>query len=193
MSSLKLAFGHKARVGKDTACEYICKTYGGNNAKVLRFAKPVYEIAGQVQRYLEKDVVKDASLLQLIGLGMRQIYGENIWVDRVQKDIRESESVDVLCVPDMRFTNEMEMLRNEGFTCIDIVRNSRVIDRDPNHPSEIGLDGADFSHVINNDATVDQFYSELDYIVAQVNPALYEKIWGLKADCASSTSTLGLH
>lgn len=44
---IRMAFGHKARVGKDTALEYITAKYG---CTLVRFAAPVYAIADGVQR-----------------------------------------------------------------------------------------------------------------------------------------------
>lgn len=46
MKNIRIAFGHKARTGKDTAVEHIKDVYG---AHVVRFAGPIYEIATQIQ------------------------------------------------------------------------------------------------------------------------------------------------
>lgn len=43
---IRIAFGHKARAGKDTAVDHIKSTNGCN---VIRFAEPVYAIGDQVQ------------------------------------------------------------------------------------------------------------------------------------------------
>src|SRR5579885_1162044 len=83
-SGLKIAFGNKSRVGKDTAADYIIHRYGGIR---LRFSKGVYDIGTDIQKILNKPIEKDPKLLQWIGLGLREVYGENIWVDMVKKQI----------------------------------------------------------------------------------------------------------
>ncbi len=191
---IKLAFGHKARVGKDTACEYVLKTYGEHRGVIYRFAQPVYAIATLIQKFLGRDEVKDPGLLQLIGLGMREHYGEDIWVNEVDKQI-VTMAIDatVAVVPDMRFPNEMALLESRGFVTVNLNRNNRVIDRDPNHPSEIGLDGADYDFTYANDSGKEKLYAFIDYIIAKKFPAMYEARWKKSAADATPTTTYDDH
>jgi len=184
---LKLAFGHKARVGKDTACEYIDKLF---RSKLYRFATPVYDLAALIQNYLGKPNVKDPKLLQTIGVKLREVYHDNIWVDVVMPNIEKDSlyneqtpgnntGVQVACVPDMRFKNEMAALKKAGFVTIKINRANRIIDRDPNHPSEIDLNNAEFDEVINNDYAPEHLYAILNTIIynyySKVDEAFVEK------------------
>ena len=159
---IRLAFGHKARVGKDTAAAYVCKKYNGQS---LRFATPVYEIAGLIQQYLGKPIQKDPGLLQLIGAGLREHYTPDIWANFVQAQIRAADPMQTLCITDMRFPNEMEMLKKEGFVIVKINRHDRVIDRDPNHISEISLDNATPDYTIDNDSDIDMLTDAIDQII----------------------------
>lgn len=159
----KVAFGHKARVGKDTACEYLNKLLHGKN---YRFADPVYDIGGLIQDYLGKPRVKDPLLLQTIGLKLREVYHSNIWVDTLLRKLAEDSGfVNLACVPDMRFKNEMEALKAAEFVTIKINRANRIIDRDPNHPSEIDLDDGVFDFTINNDFNPEHLYGVLNTIM----------------------------
>lgn len=193
-TTIKLAFGHKARVGKDTACEYVLKTYGNQQGKIFRFAQPVYAIATLIQKFLGRDEVKDPGLLQLIGLGMREHYGEDIWVNEVDKQVAVMAlDTTVAVVPDMRFPNEMKTLKERGFVTVNINRANRVIDRDQSHPSEIGLDGAEYDFTYNNDSNRDKFYAFIDYVIAKKFPAAYEAHWKKSAADATPTTTYDDH
>jgi len=158
---LLIAFGNKARVGKDTAAAYLQQKHGGI---ILRFAEPIYQIAEIIQKYYDKEVVKDGGLLQTIGVGMREICWKNIWVDVVAKHIAENPGKNIF-IPDMRFPNEFDTLKALGFTCVRINRKDRPIDRDPNHISEIALDDVDMDFEINNDGDKQEFYDRLDEII----------------------------
>lgn len=158
---MKLAFGHKARSGKDTACEYFQKKYGGT---ILRFAKNVYFVQDLVQQYYNLPLEKDPKLLQTIGEGLREL-DPDIWVNLLEKDIHKTE--DNIFISDLRYPNEMEMLKKNGFITVKINRPNRPIDRDPNHLSETALNDAEFDIVINNDKDLDNFYHLLDLTMDQ--------------------------
>lgn len=152
---MKIAFGHKCRSGKDTACDYLVSKYGG---KKLTIAAPLYQIANYIQMTLGKTVKKDPVLLQTIGQSLRQLYGDNIWIDRL------GNPAENVFVSDLRYKNEAAALKARGFTLVKIVKLDRTIDRDPNHMSEIDLDDYQFDYVIENNGTLDEFYQKLDCI-----------------------------
>lgn len=153
---MKFAVGHQARVGKDTFAE-IATDYLKNRVEIIRFALPVYHISHDIQERLNKDKTKDPALLQFIGEGLRKIYGETIFVDSAEKKIKECDPQSCIIVTDMRYENEMEMLKRNGFTTVKIVRDNRVIDRDPNHMSEIALQNAKFDIVLENNGTLSEY------------------------------------
>ena len=170
--NIKIAFGSKARVGKDTACNYMKDRFG---AEVLRFAESVYEIGRFIQVALGKTPVKDPALLQWIGMGVRNHYGEDVWVDKLESTYTNFSELGVtsFAVPDMRFPNEFARLRDLGFTCIKIDREKRPIDRDPNHPSEIGLDSTSIPSLDNN-YNVKHLFLQLNYIIYQMT--IHQKV-----------------
>lgn len=155
---IRIAFGSKARVGKDTSADYIKERFGGN---IVRFASPVYEIAGLIQQYLGKPNVKDPGLLQLIGNGLRNHYGNTIWTDRAEIQFDDNNII----IPDMRFVNEFEMLKRNKFITVKLTRSNRIIDRDPNDPSEIGLDNTQTDYEIANDYSPEFLKLQLNHII----------------------------
>src|SRR3989304_913920 len=114
---MRIAFGNKARTGKDTAVEYLIKKYGG---KSIRFASPVYEVCELIQDYIKVPKQKNPTLLQIIGMGIRKAYDDNIWVNVARNKINELSHIDNIYIPDLRFEHEYKMLKEMGFITIRI-------------------------------------------------------------------------
>lgn len=160
---MRIAFGYKARSGKDTCCDYLCEEFGFEKTRI---AEKLYDICGNIQMTLNKEVKKDPTLLQDIGMKMREYYGEDIWISSLIQDLKKYKNY---CVPDMRFLNDFRLLKENGFILIKIIRDDRVVDRDQNHQSEIELDQKDdteFDYVIRNNGTIDEMLRELSKIVS---------------------------
>lgn len=134
----------------------------------LSFAGALYQCAGLIQDFFGKPIEKDAILLQKLGTALRETptYGEDVWLDIVIKNIQtiitkhtfEDARTPVIVITDLRYPNEFDRLRAEGFHLIKIHRKDRPpIGRDPNHLSEIALDNHTFEHNINNDGSIEEF------------------------------------
>ena len=168
---MRIAFGHQARVGKDTCAEYFCKRCG--TGSVLRFSHKLKEIAGNVQQTLGKPIEKDPSLLQFLGTGLRDVYGKDVWVSQVEKQIQQEEKMNGIkaniVISDLRFPNEAKMLQSHSFILVKIVRKDRPIDRDPTHISETALSTFPFDYTIHNDGTLEDLYSQLDELFLKVH------------------------
>lgn len=93
---------------------------------------------------------KDAEFLQIWGDEIRRrMFGENYWTDKVKEEIeaiKESEGINIILIPDTRYKNELELIKNYGGYYIEVIRlnpdETRYIakDRDSNHASETELD-----------------------------------------------------
>lgn len=159
MKPLRIAFGHQARVGKDTACNHLVNRHGG---VVLHFSDGLYRIAMGVQKELDKPMQKDPQLLQFLGEGLRGVYGENVWVDPLFASLKGIQGN--VFVGDLRYKNEFLALKKAGFTLVKIEKKNRIIDRDPFHKSETDLAEQDFDYVIQNDDSIEDFYAKLNYL-----------------------------
>ena len=151
---IRIAFGYQSRVGKDTAAKYIKSKYGG---EIFSFSESVYTIARSIQTILGKPVEKDPKLLQWIGMGLRNHYSPDVWVNATMDKIRANgigcENMklrEITIVTDLRFPNEFAALKAAGFTTVKITRADRPIDRDPNHISETALAEFDFAFTIEH-------------------------------------------
>lgn len=166
MRGLRLAFGYKARSGKDTCAEYLQKKYGG---VILKFADRLYEIMYTIQDMTGQARHKDASLLQYLGTQYGRSKDEDMWVktcfSEVVKIIAENPDTNIF-ISDLRFPNEAYHLKNAGFKSYKVFRtieNRGNIGRDPNHSSEIALDDYNgWDYCLDNNGTLEELFLKLE-------------------------------
>lgn len=157
---LRIAFGHKARVGKDTACNYLKNKYGGT---ILHFSDALYDIMNYAQKKCNFPEEKDPKFLQYIGTDWARSKNNNVWIDLTLQNLKDNENY---FIGDVRFPNEIEALREHGFKCIKIVRPNRPIDRDTSHISEKALiDYSDWDYFMSNDRDIESFEMNIDDLV----------------------------
>jgi len=104
---LRIAFVGPMASGKSTMSNVIAKTYG---CRVKSFAAPVKEIA----RGTFGMTTKDRRLLQIIDMTGRALHPDT-WTNKLIGSLGEHDSV---CVDDVRFKNEIDVLRASGFVVI---------------------------------------------------------------------------
>ncbi len=171
---IKIAFGHQARVGKDTAALIImnlCLRHGVQYTQ-LAFATKLYDLCARIQIGLNQPVVKTPKLLQSLGGTIREIYGDNTFSDIVRGDIKSATAAHptgCIVVTDVRYPNEYDMLREEGFILVKICRDDRPIDRDQSHPSECSLKDHRWDVTIHNSGTLSLFEQKISELVLVAN------------------------
>ena len=160
MPPIRIAFGCQARVGKDTACEYLKEKYGGT---VYHFSDPLYDILHYAQDTCGFPRTKDVKFLQWIGTEWGRAQKESVWVDSTLNRL----VVDQNCyIADVRFPNEVESLQRIGFLCVRVIRDDRPIDRNANHASETALANYQgWDAVVENNGTIEEFYAKIDQLV----------------------------
>lgn len=162
---MKIAFGYKKRVGKDTAVEYLENTYGGVN---MKFADPLYNILKHAQKICMFKDEKDRKFLQWVGTEWAREKDPDIWVKLFFQNIGYISPTDNIYCSDVRFINEFEALKKDGWICVKIIGKNNQID---DHESENQLDSLPnekWDYVIPNKGTKDEFYTELDAIVYEL-------------------------
>lgn len=161
---MRIAFGTKANSGKDTSGAFVKSILDGETI-LISFAKGIYDICDQIQHVLNKPIVKDRKLLRFIGMGLRDIYDENIWIDLVDKKIKDNVNKNII-ITDLRFRTEYEYLKKNKFILVNIIRANNKSD---DHISEIDLDGASFDYCIYNDGTLKDLYDKLTKLINDIN------------------------
>lgn len=169
---MKFAFGCQSGVGKDTACEYLKKNYGG---VILHFADPIYDIMYNAQDTCKFKRTKDRNFLQYIGTDWARNINPNVWVELLMKKISEMKSDPLalkkentnMYVADVRFKNEVDALKSKGFICVLIINpNRKILENSQNsHISENDAFTCVWDEVIKNDSTIENFYKQIEVLV----------------------------
>ena len=130
--------------------KYVCRTFFGWNG--------------------EKDAY-GRSLLQKVGTDIVREQRPNFWVDFI-KDLLSMfpNEWDFVLIPDSRFPNEIDGLKQDGFNVIHLrVRRenfeSPLTTEQQNHPSETALDHVVPDFPIVNDGTLEDLYNKVCNLV----------------------------
>lgn len=150
----------KARHGKDTFAGFLADALERRGQKVVIFhyADLLKFIAKQ---YFGWDGVKDEAgrtLLQKIGTDIVRERDPDFWVNyAIDLFSMFSEEWGYVLIPDCRFPNEIQRMKEAGFNRVEHFEISRgasfdngLTEAQKNHPSETALDDAEADHYIRN-------------------------------------------
>lgn len=176
-----IAFGHKARVGKDTAAKYLVsylRTANKNHSfKDIRHCSFAYELKQRCYdlfgwaglhspEHYEAYPDQKEQILWKIGKSPREIWIEfgnhmrsiypDIWIDLV---FNTNIDADLLIISDLRYPNEANRIIAENGHCIRIDKHDAPIRTDVADTALVGFGGWDL--VINNDGTLNKFYKDI--------------------------------
>ena len=160
-----------AGCGKNTAANFLwCE----GQVKEMAFADPLYEavaaITGVCVGTLKQREFKEATipwigksprfLLQTLGTEWgRQIVSQSLWIDHLRRRLETAEwwqgvERDV-CITDVRFDNEAQMIKEMGGEVWRIVREGRGC---RSHSSEAGVSDRYIDVTIDNSGTKKEFH-----------------------------------
>lgn len=162
---MKIAFAGEMGSGKDTAIDYIISKHGGTK---IAFAKPIYDILTFAQNITGLKKEKDRKFLQFVGTEWGRNKDSNIWIDILDRNTQHIYSN--IYVSDLRYYNEYEYLKKNGWIIIKIFRdnydkNNYVGTGSINHDSEIlvsKLNDSYWDEVVLNIGSIEDFYRQLD-------------------------------
>lgn len=171
METLIIAFGHRARNGKDTACKFLMEKYGAK----YQFKK--YSFADALKRevaalddlrafcsafgvpYDESPPLDDPlcppphgkqrRLLQTFGTEFRRNSDPDYWVKRTLEQI-VTDRPQIALISDMRFLNEFRMVKTAGGVTVRVERPGFVSGAE-GHVSETELDDAPYDYVLRSE------------------------------------------
>ena len=162
--------------GKDTVADYLVNDKGFVRVafadaikEALRRLNPILENGFTLNENVLKygwEVTKAKSetrrLMQVFGTEVgRNMFGSAFWVDFVFfKTIRNYPEDTNFVIPDVRFPNEADIIRERGGKVWRIEREN--IAPINSHSSETALDDYDFDLVLRNNHSLDTLYSMVD-------------------------------
>lgn len=171
--TLKIAFVGKMRSGKDSSAEYLSKRH---KVKILKFADPLYEMCGMVQKYMGVPVEKDRKLLLDLGDWARD-KDTDCFVNKFKQAASNvSNDVDILALTDARYLNELIAAKQMGFFMVLIVRSEQ--DRlssgasHTTHKSELDMEKYKYyDALIVNDGSLEDLYTKIDILITNLQSA----------------------
>lgn len=184
-----IAFGYKARSGKDTAANYLVNQHG---FKPIAFAgqlkKTVQAAYGlsDAQLYGDEKLTVDpfwnktpVELLQFIGTDVfRDKVDPSHWIKNTMRiiDLNPSENY---IVTDMRFSNEAEAIRSRGGYLIRIDRDADLrgnIGRSRVHQSEVDLDFfTDWDVILDNNGSLQTLFEGVETVLREIGEGRISK------------------
>ena len=169
--------------GKDTVGAYLVENYGFER---MAFADPLKEACCQLfgfddeQLYGDKKETPDPrwgdvtprKVLQLVGTELLQTQlnrlipelGGNIFSKRLELGLPDLDKYPIV-ITDVRFDDEVPIIKRNGGFIIEVVRPSQEREGDPSlssHSSEKGLSPKNIDLVIENTGSLSHLYSKID-------------------------------
>ena len=160
--------GH-AQHGKDTSAKIMQKILWGYGKKVLiiHYADLLKFMCMQLFGWNGKKDENGRTLLQYVGTDVVRNQLPDFWVNYVSDVLSLfSDKWDYVLIPDCRFPNEIQVLRDNGFdvTHVKICRenyDSELTDDQLNHPSETALNNTLPDSTIYNTSTLSRLSGEV--------------------------------
>ena len=193
----KIAICGKANTGKNTVSKLIRREISKNQKGVfceyIAFADPIKAMIRIMfpdlpEKYLTGSsnfrseaipgAFKEGKLLTVrqllidLGTGVGRTYKETIWLENFDHAFQRavSKHKNMVIVTDVRFRNEFDHLKKQGFYQIRLLRDSHT---QINHSSETNQDSIrddEFDYVLHNNGTLKDLKSEVLKIVSQIKP-----------------------
>lgn len=138
---------------------------------------PYNYIVHQVGYTEAKEQTEIRRALQRIGTECgRKLISENVWVDAMEREIRQLQErgINHIVVTGIRYENELQMIRRLGGETVWIERPSARASHEEKirsaaasadtvtHSSEVSLDVRQFDSVIVNDGSLEQLFARAD-------------------------------
>lgn len=174
-----IAFTGTKGSGKDTAAMLLCKHH--KSFKQIAFADPIKKFIMSLfdlPTILDYDVFKRSNInynyirvtsgrhiVREVGMLMRN-YDVDQFTRYVSKEFNNNPQTN-FAVTDLRFGNEIEMLKKYGVTVIEVV-NPRAPRGDDGHITERGIEDQFIDHKIYNDSTIEVFEQRLIELYKQI-------------------------
>jgi hypothetical protein len=149
--------------GKSLTAKHLVEKYG---AKEYSLAGPLKEIARKTLNLSEEQLYGSQKeketpdprygfsprwFLQRLGTqGIRSVFGEDVWVERVLRTISDDGPY-LAVISDVRFTNEARLINKRGTAIWKLENTNALSSADKSHQSEAEINSCVFHDVIRHD------------------------------------------
>lgn len=165
----------KAQHGKDTSAGFMYEILQESNQKVVvtHYADLVKFVCTKYFGWDGNKDLRGRQLLQRIGTDVVRAQCPNFWVDFVTSILKMFDGEwDYVLIPDTRFPNEINVLRDAGFDVTHVrveraVFNTPLTEEQQNHPSETALDDATPDAYIYNYGGIEELREAVEALMAR--------------------------
>lgn len=195
----KIGISGKANSGKNTLSEIIHQELdiynhkGKDQYQIISFADPVKEIARQMfpkisrQKFygpsknrsyiipnaLDKNKNPLTIRQLLIDIGTdAKLYNKDIWLNNFDNTLKKAEknNIKLVIVSDIRFKNEFNYLKNNGFYLIRLLRKDHTIINDASEMEQDEISDKEFNSIILNDSSLEDLQESVIKIKQFLTP-----------------------
>lgn len=169
-----------ARSGKDTVAQIIGALYGHER---IAFADKLKDLSQRIDPYVAfpgsnkhrlrealadlgpedvKTIPEVRRIYQVVGNEVRNVLGENVWVDAALNQMEPGKSY---VISDVRYPNEALEIKRQGGMVYRVIREGVGPAND--HISEVALDKWEFDNFIINDGDLVDLEGEVQRILGE--------------------------
>lgn len=150
-----LGFTGFKRSGKDTAAECIIQSIGNWNIYRVAFAdalkQEAADVCGVSVEFIEQNKEAFRPMLQWWGTDFRRkFHGDDYWLRKWMQRVLELKDAHMIIVPDVRFQNEADLLRQFDGKIFRIVRFGLEPDQHESETNTVNINVEE--EIINNDS-----------------------------------------
>lgn len=172
-----IAFTGKAGSGKDTAAHYLVERHGFVKISFADTLRDICKTAfGLTDEEMQDRVLKETPLerwpwktprhiLQVVGTEMFRTHFPGTWTRSLIRKARQHERV---VIADCRFPDEADTIRAEDGWVIRLEGRQADIGAGAAHASEAAIDAIVADDTLYNDTCVDDLYSRLEDLLADM-------------------------
>jgi hypothetical protein len=188
--------------GKDTVADYLvnlhefrresfagnlknamCEIFGWDRDMLEGRSKSSREWREQVDEWWAKRLdmphLTPRWILQHVGTDViRGHFHDDMWLASLENKLRKTD--DDIVISDVRFKNEVKMLKDLGAVCVEVTRGDRpawyqyAVDGDTKkletlkvHRSEYDWVGTEFDATLDNNGTLDDLYKQVEKLIGR--------------------------
>jgi hypothetical protein len=174
---MRIAILGKAKSGKNTVAELIAEYI--KDYEIMAFADPLKEIckiifpealdnclygSSEFRSYiLYNDITYRQFLLDIGKFGRN--YSKNIWVECLLSKINKLKQDKTVIVSDCRFRNEFDILKDNNFYMIKVVRDNCEKINDVSETEQDAISNSEFHSIVFNNKTLEDLKLEVKNLV----------------------------
>lgn len=167
----------KAQHGKDTSAGFMKSALeaDGHTVLIAHYGDLVKYVSKTFFNWSGNKDEEGRSLLQYVGTDVIRTQDENYWVRFIAQILTFfNEEWDYVLIPDCRFPNELDYLKEMGLdvTHLRVRRPGFVSPLTPaqqRHASETALDNVTPDYYINNNGTIKDLQGEISKLITKLN------------------------